>query len=293
MKIDLFWTYASIVLSGILFLPVICGAAAILIFGRRKSGRIPALLMHSVPSKPISGISHISPDKFEKLASHIKSSKRITLTVTQAGMKDFRISDAESSVIMTFDDAFTDFYENAFPILKKHQLNATVFAISGFVAKSSSWDIYSSLTHMDARQLREIASAGIEVGSHTATHPDLLMLSDRDVKLELDSSKKNLEDIIGAPVTSLSFPFGRWNTRIWEHAKKCGYLYAAAYGTKTVKVPGIIGVEALYSFDSIKDIIEKISGDTRPCNSRARSRILPHYAKGTPLWRFRKSYRFG
>jgi peptidoglycan/xylan/chitin deacetylase (PgdA/CDA1 family) len=122
------------------------------------------------------------------------------------------------------------------------------------------------------------------------THADLRMLYDKELYHELSESKKLLEDITGIPVRTISFPFGSLNKRVWEHAKKCGYEAAVAYRNhKQAKLP-IFPITGVYKFDTVEDIIEKIEQRQTFSNARARSAVMPHFAKGTAVWKFRKTY---
>jgi peptidoglycan/xylan/chitin deacetylase (PgdA/CDA1 family) len=72
--------------------------------------------------------------------------------------------DRAAAISLTFDDAMDTQLDNAAPILKRHGLQGTFFAITG---RSSSW-----LKRIDDWQ--RIAAEGNEIGSHTVNHPCLL-----------------------------------------------------------------------------------------------------------------------
>ncbi len=77
---------------------------------------------------------------------------------------------------VTFDDGYLDFYTNAYPVLREHGYPATVFVVSGLVGKESTWDATKEnfvKPLMDWRTIVEISRNGIQIGSHTKTHPDL------------------------------------------------------------------------------------------------------------------------
>jgi peptidoglycan/xylan/chitin deacetylase (PgdA/CDA1 family) len=60
---------------------------------------------------------------------------------------------------------------------------------------------------MTSAELRELASNGIEIGSHTITHPRLYELPWPEVEREVRDSKKMIEDSIGMGVESFCYPF--------------------------------------------------------------------------------------
>jgi peptidoglycan/xylan/chitin deacetylase (PgdA/CDA1 family) len=76
---------------------------------------------------------------------------------------------------------------------------------------------------MSSDQLRALARAGHEIGSHTSTHPILTRLDDATLASELVSSRARLADAIGAPVTSIAYPNGDHDDRVVAAARRAGY----------------------------------------------------------------------
>ena len=116
-------------------------------------------------------------------------------------------------------------------MLKAYGFKATLFVISYFVGKKNSWDanlggIYSK--HLDWRQVIELFNHRWEIGSHTATHRDLLGLTKRQAEEEIGSSKKIIEEKIGKPVHFLSYPFNRFDDTIISLAQHADYRGACA-----------------------------------------------------------------
>jgi hypothetical protein len=284
------------------------------------------LLLHSVDKKPKLNMSSYSVDKFGRLLDIIKVRNIGTITVSQ---QDFLSSPTSSPIsispptaqgainraptqstissptsssppittAITFDDGLQSFYDNAYPLLEDKGIKSTVFAIAGTVGKSGGWDIMGKTQHIDANTLREIASKGHEIGSHSLTHANLVWLDDKELMKELRNSRIILEDITGKPVKSLSFPFGSWNKRVWNAAKSAGYEYATAYrGHKRVDA-GILPVLGVYRFDSAEDAVDRIMPEAASSflssllSTRTLALTMSHFSKGTPICKFRKQYR--
>jgi peptidoglycan-N-acetylglucosamine deacetylase len=85
---------------------------------------------------------------------------------------------------------------------------------------------YEPFPIMAAEQLCTLKAIGMEVGSHTRTHPVLTGLSRDQVLHELVASKKILEDISGVPVVSLAYPKGKFNSTIHPWVAAAGYKLA-------------------------------------------------------------------
>jgi peptidoglycan/xylan/chitin deacetylase (PgdA/CDA1 family) len=129
-------------------------------------------------------------------------------------------------VLITFDDAYRSVLRHAFPVLQKYGFSATIFPITDFVGKKNFWDInlgWRTFEHLDWSDIRQLAAAGWEIGSHTATHPDLTASSPQKISRELTDSRKKLEDQTGKPVKMLAYPFGRYNQEVIQHAAAAGY----------------------------------------------------------------------
>jgi glycosyltransferase involved in cell wall biosynthesis/peptidoglycan/xylan/chitin deacetylase (PgdA/CDA1 family) len=74
--------------------------------------------------------------------------------------------------------------------------------------------------------LRAWQEAGMEIGSHTVSHPILSRLAAEDCGRELIESRQGLEQLLGQPVRHLAYPNGRhgdWNAAVIEAAKSAGY----------------------------------------------------------------------
>ena len=121
----------------------------------------------------------------------------------------------ERPVLITFDDGYEDNYTNAYPILRKYGLKATIFVVTGFLSKRDgylTWD-----------QLREMEQNGITIESHTVTHAPLPELSDERIREELAESKRHAEEELGHPIEYIAYPTGVHDLHIAEIARACGY----------------------------------------------------------------------
>jgi peptidoglycan/xylan/chitin deacetylase (PgdA/CDA1 family) len=274
----------------IIMVPTVVGALATILFGRkaRKTRGPVGLLLHSISDHFSMHCSYYSPGKFESLVSRLRGEGYHFRTVSESASEN--AASAGRIVVMTFDDGFESFYAHALPILERHSAKSTVFPVAGFLGKSSSWDALPQQKHLTSGQVREISDLGHEIGSHTLTHASLALLNDRDIEAELLDSKKILEDIIGRPVTSLSFPFGRFDDRVWKIARRIGFTSATSYkiGRKTFE--GIVRLSGAYSYDSVQDVMDRAVRSHFLSQSLARGRLMPHFAKGSPMWKFRNTY---
>jgi peptidoglycan/xylan/chitin deacetylase (PgdA/CDA1 family) len=108
---------------------------------------------------------------------------------------------------LTFDDGFADNETVLAPLLRELGAIATVFVTTGWMGTEHP-DVPGKRL-MDADAVRRLHAAGVEIGGHTVTHPDLTTLGFEAARDELASARRELEALLDAPVTSAAYPFGR------------------------------------------------------------------------------------
>ncbi len=119
-------------------------------------------------------------------------------------------------VLLTFDDGWAGSVEEAGPILETHGCRALLFVTTGFVGKKY---------FLEREQLSRLSRRCFRVGSHGRTHRFLSLLSNREIREELRSSKRYLEDVLGYAIDSLSIPSGAIDERVKWIAAEEGYRF--------------------------------------------------------------------
>lgn len=117
-----------------------------------------------------------------------------------------RAGAAASCVALTFDDGLADNLEQLVPILRDEDARATTFVTTGWMGRPHPSVPYAR--NMTADEVRELHAAGVEIGGHTVTHPDLTKLGFDEARAEVREGCDVLEEVIGAPVDVFAYPFG-------------------------------------------------------------------------------------
>ncbi|WP_392486770.1 polysaccharide deacetylase family protein [Haloimpatiens sp. FM7315] len=184
--------------------------------GTKCINPVPVLMYHSV-SKDKNGIFNISKDNFEKQMRYLKDNGYNTISLKDAyEIMSKKMNFSKKSIIITFDDGYKDNYENAYPILKKYKLKATIFMVTDFTKHSSYY--------LNEDELRDLDRNNIDIQSHTTRHQKLDKLTFGEQFHILNKSKICLEKILNKRVEFIAYPFGRYNEDTIRAAEKAGYL---------------------------------------------------------------------
>jgi peptidoglycan/xylan/chitin deacetylase (PgdA/CDA1 family) len=130
------------------------------------------------------------------------------------------------TAVLTFDDGFRSWLTEVVPLLERLGVRATFYVCTGLFGQQHwhlAGDAGRLLTEQEAGAL---AAAGMELGSHTVTHPDLRLVDGGELAVELRDSKSAVERITGRPCRTLAYPYGHYDERVISAAAEAGYELA-------------------------------------------------------------------
>jgi peptidoglycan/xylan/chitin deacetylase (PgdA/CDA1 family) len=130
------------------------------------------------------------------------------------------------TVALTFDDGYADTLTVALPLLVEHGFTATCYLVAGAVGRTSHWTEPAPL--MDWDGVRDWLAAGMEVGAHSVTHPDLTGVGGARLAAEVTGARQRLEDRLGIPIASFAYPFNLHDARTDAAVEAAGYRAACA-----------------------------------------------------------------
>lgn len=224
--------------------------------------RSPIVLMyHGTPSETPESVYSIKSNLFAQHLRYLQKNDWTTIL-----FKDLATPHSlpEKSIVLTFDDGYKDNFQGAFLPLLEHNMKASWFITTDCIGGHAQWlgKISQQSQMLDATQLLEMHSAGMEIASHTCSHPDLSRLSYDQQFAEFNSAKKILENLLSAPVTSLAYPFGRFNADSLPAAEHAGYSLACTtrpgwFGSENN--PFLVRRIAIFSGDSPGILARKLA----------------------------------
>lgn len=143
----------------------------------------------------------------------------------------------KKTVILTFDDGYYNNFDGAFLPLIKFNMKATWFITSNIIDSYANWlgTKNPETRILTATQIKEMEHYGMEIASHTCSHPHLVTLSLEDQSVEMQQSKNKLESIINDSISSFAYPYGVYDQSSLQALIDCGYSHAC-----TVQ-PGWVG----------------------------------------------------
>jgi peptidoglycan/xylan/chitin deacetylase (PgdA/CDA1 family) len=121
------------------------------------------------------------------------------------------------AICLTFDDGKKSDLDLVAPLLAEEGICGSFFIIPGWVGRPN---------YLDRNELRMLSEQGMEIGSHSLSHPFMTALSPEEMKREAFGSKKYLEDLLGTSVESYSYPYGDVNARVRDTVAQAGYSIA-------------------------------------------------------------------
>jgi peptidoglycan/xylan/chitin deacetylase (PgdA/CDA1 family) len=198
--------------------------------------KLPILTYHSIDES--GSIISTAPKVFRQQMKSLSASgyKVISLKELAKSLIENELP-SPKTLALTFDDGFQNFYTEAFPVLEEFGFKATVFIVTDFCDKTNDWA--GNPPHIPPgrllswREIKELSECGIEIGTHTRTHPDLTRISIAEAEREIIESKAVIEDLLGAQVTTFAYPYGKFNTLVKQIVEK---NFIAACSTNLGKV---------------------------------------------------------
>ena len=169
--------------------------------------RRPVILCyHGVEDPPPTGDPEyllVAPERFREQVELLRDAGANFVTVG-----DIASRPVPGHAALSFDDGFEDNHSVVLPLLQSLGVPATVYVATGLIGQAHPhMPPESGVRMMVEDELRALAAAGIELGAHTVSHPDLRELPPDEQEREVRESREHVERITGAPVPSFAYPF--------------------------------------------------------------------------------------
>jgi peptidoglycan/xylan/chitin deacetylase (PgdA/CDA1 family) len=199
---------------------------------------VPILMYHQIAQRAETNSRlAVSPDAWAEQLAYLQGQGYKTITVADLSVVlSGRGELPDRAVVLTFDDGYEDFHRRALPFLDRYGFTATLFVTTGWIQDAGHLSAGRRPGQMLSwTQIREAAEAGIEIAAHGRLHLQLDQLPRKLLREELYTSRTQLEDKLGSPVTGLAYPFGYSNMKVRQVARDLGHDYACEVGNTMMR----------------------------------------------------------
>ena len=163
--------------------------------------------------------TNIKLEQFEAHLKYLKDNDYEVLTLSE-GLKRLKNRNRfPKTAILTIDDGYKSFYENAIPLLKKYGFPATLFVNTETIGAGD---------FMDWPELKVAQEAGVEIGNHSHNHAYFLNHVISEFEADLITSELAFEANLGKIPTVFAYPYGEWSPQMAELLQRKGYIGAVA-----------------------------------------------------------------
>ena len=201
--------------------------------------KIPVLAYHKI-DLPTDDVkirgAYTAPARFEKQVSYLKRKGYFFYTANEIVSHYIEFGRIpEKSICLTFDDGWKDNYVHAFPILKKHDVRATIFLVPSCIGRTTDQvtaEGEGEREHLTADDVREMSAYGIEFGSHSMNHQLFDRITPDEIDNEVFESKAYIENLTQLECRTFAYPAGFFNDHAKNVIKDAGYIaaFSTVYG---------------------------------------------------------------
>jgi len=178
--------------------------------------KVPILMYHHIEIAPINSPYRVSASKFEDQLKLLHNWGYTTISTTMlVNAIQQGVDLPPRPIIITFDDNNEDNYTIAFSIMKKYGFTGVLYVPYNYIGTAG---------YMTVDQIKEMAAAGWEVGSHSISHADLTTLDPYRQRYEIVDSRTLLETTLGLPILTIAYPFGINDPGVVDYAHFAGYI---------------------------------------------------------------------
>lgn len=171
----------------------------------------------------------VRPDAFRRQVELLLEAGFTFLTVSELAARGGAAGQAPPPGLaaLSFDDGMENNASVLLPLLQEYRIPATVYVTTGLIGRPNPWVAAAAGARMmTADELRALAAAGVELGAHTVSHPDMEQLGAEACRCEAADSRAALEELTGGPVTSFAYPFCRYGPAAIEGVRAAGFTSA-------------------------------------------------------------------
>lgn len=188
-----------------------------------RSGAI-ILLYHSIGTNDREFT--VSPDSFAMQMGWLRDSEFNIVSLDALARYRTVGKIPHKTLAITFDDGYQDNYTNAFPVLQRYVIPATIFITTGDLRGKKIVSI-PPLPKMSEAQLQTLHESGlVAIEPHSETHPNFGDISEDEIEYETRESKSYIDTLLGKKCRHFAYPKGSYSETAQRVLARCGLSFA-------------------------------------------------------------------
>jgi glycosyltransferase involved in cell wall biosynthesis/peptidoglycan/xylan/chitin deacetylase (PgdA/CDA1 family)/2-polyprenyl-3-methyl-5-hydroxy-6-metoxy-1,4-benzoquinol methylase len=232
-----------------------------------ESNVLPILMYHNIAASGHEQSSRyrVTPAAFAQQMEYLYKTGYYTISLQQwlTAVTDKKPLPGRP-IHITFDDGYTTFLTEAWPILKQYGLTATVFLVAALIGGDNIWDeAYSEkLSLLNWEEILQLQQEGVEFGSHTMNHPFLTSLSITEIVQQAVQSRAILQKRLQQPVNAIAYPYGDFDPTVEHLIGASGYIFGLSCRPGVSRFhDGLLALPRIEvtGFDQLSNFIAKVS----------------------------------
>jgi polysaccharide pyruvyl transferase WcaK-like protein/peptidoglycan/xylan/chitin deacetylase (PgdA/CDA1 family) len=171
------------------------------------------------------------------------------------------------AIVLTFDDGYKDILKMR-SFIKEHNIKPALFILSDN-KNANNKELNTKRAFLAKKDILHLIHDGWQIGSHTATHPNLSSLGKSEIAREVTESKKKLEKDLGIQIKYFAYPRGKYNNTVLYFVRKAGYALGLTMddgvittSTNPLLIPRV-GVDRTHGFAEFKKLMSPLNIDFR------------------------------
>ena len=155
--------------------------------------------------------TNIQMDVFKEQVNFINDSE-YTFYHPKKFEKEFDRSKEQKKILLTIDDAFSSFYNEAWPYLRKNKIPFILFVSTEPIGKNG---------YMNWKQIKEIENSDFAlIGHHSHSHEYLIDKSNKEFISDIEKASDIFLKELGYVPTMFSYPFGEYSKFMKDYIAK-------------------------------------------------------------------------
>lgn len=223
--------------------------------------RVPVLVYHSIAQHHVGQTGEqreldVDTAAFRAQMSYLARQRYHVISLEElVDALEGRRTVPANAVVITFDDGWKDQFEDALPILEQYGFTATFFVYTGAIGNGPAfmtWD-----------DLRVLQRAGMTIGAHSRTHPQLtrreVVLSD-----EVAGSRADIQRNLGVAPDLFAYPYGAWDRRVAAAVRAAGFRGARGMGDGPLNTASdVFAIRSILVTDDMPAFERAVSGRSK------------------------------